>query len=46
MCMRLALDELVTEDVELREALYAHFVKLGEFVRNQGGDIQSCGCGH
>jgi hemoglobin len=45
MCMRLALDELVT-DVELREALYGHFVKLGEFVRNQGGNIQACGCGH
>lgn len=46
MCMRMALDEVLTEDVELREALYAHFAKLGEFVRNQGGGIQSCGCGH
>ena len=45
MCMRMALDELVT-DVELREALYGHFSKLGEFVRNQGGNVQACGCGH
>ncbi|MBU1235625.1 MAG: group II truncated hemoglobin [Gammaproteobacteria bacterium] len=45
MCMRLALDELVA-DIELREALYTHFTKLGEFVRNQGGNIQACGCGH
>jgi hemoglobin len=45
MCMRLALDEVVI-DGELREGLYDHFVRLGEFVRNQGENIQACGCGH
>lgn len=45
LCMRLALDEVVS-DGELREGLYAHFVRLGEFVRNQGENIQACGCGH
>lgn len=45
MCMRMALDEVVA-DVELRDALYERFTQIGEFVRNQGDNIQSCGCGH
>ena len=45
MCMRLALDEVVP-DVELRDALYARFEQIGEFVRNQGEGVAACGCGH
>lgn len=45
MCMKLTLDELVA-DVELRTALYDQFVHLGEFMRNRGDNLPSCGCGH
>lgn len=45
MCMKLALEELV-EDVAFRTALYEQFVNIGEHMRNRGGDIQACGCGH
>jgi hemoglobin len=45
MCMKLALEALV-EDVAFRTALYEQFVNIGEHMRNRGGDIQACGCGH
>jgi hemoglobin len=45
MCMKLALEELVP-DVPLRTALYEQFVRIGEFMRNRGEEVQSCGCGH
>lgn len=45
MCMKLALEESVA-DVPLRAALYEQFVHIGEFMRNRGENIPSCGCGH
>jgi len=45
MCMKLALEELVT-DVPLRTALYEQFVRIGEFMRNRGENVASCGCVH
>lgn len=45
MCMKLALEESVA-DVPLRTALYEQFVHIGEFMRNRGENIPSCGCGH
>jgi hemoglobin len=45
MCMKLALDESVA-DVPLRDALYEQFVRIGEFMRNRGENLPSCGCGH
>lgn len=45
MCMKLALEESVADE-PLRTALYEQFVRIGEFMRNQGENVASCGCGH
>lgn len=45
LCMRLALDEVVGDEA-LRSALYEQFVHMGEFMRNRGENLPSCGCGH
>ena len=45
MCMKLALEETVPDE-PLRAALYEQFTRIGEFMRNRGENVTSCGCGH
>lgn len=45
MCMKMTLDEQIA-DIPLRSALYEQFSRLGEFMRNRGENLRSCGCGN
>ena len=45
MCMRMALDEVITGDAELKEKLYAAMVPIAAHMMNRGEQAGGCSCG-